>query len=186
MYIGTHAAPQKRRSGKKPLLLLVSLVLVLALSIGGTLAWLTSQAEVTNTFEPGKVHADITEDFNGTVKSAIYVSNGLNSEDANVDAYIRAAVVINCVDENGNIIAGTIPELDYNNTDWVKGSDGYYYYKHVVAPMGKTDNLLSENFSLTGDDGVNYRVDVLAQAIQTVGGAVEEAWNMSYNGGNWA
>lgn len=50
---------------KKKLTLVVSLLLVMALSIGGTLAYLTYTTEsITNTFTVGNVKIDLTETFN--------------------------------------------------------------------------------------------------------------------------
>lgn len=46
---------------KKKIAVAVSLLLVLALSVGGTIAWLTDSDSVTNTFTIGKVDITLTE-----------------------------------------------------------------------------------------------------------------------------
>ena len=49
---------------KKKITMVVSLLLVMALSIGGTLAWLTDTETVTNTFTLGNVDITLTETWN--------------------------------------------------------------------------------------------------------------------------
>ena len=53
---------------KKKLTIVVSLFLVLALSIGGTIAWLTDTDSVTNTFTIGKVDITLTEPAGAAVE----------------------------------------------------------------------------------------------------------------------
>lgn len=186
MYKGSHVSPRKKSGGpRRPLLLLVSLVLLLALAVGGTVAWLnTSTSPVENTMIPGNVPITINETFNGTTKSGVSVTNN-----GNIDAYIRVAIVANAVDENGNIIAGTAPTFTVNETKWQKLDDGYYYYKGVVAPYGTEGSTTAPLF--TGDVTVNGELNILAESIQVLGGidgktASEYAWSAVYSDGSWA
>lgn len=60
---------------KKKIAVAVSLLLVLALSVGGTIAWLTDSDSVTNTFTIGNVDIALTEtdtDNDGNVKANEY------------------------------------------------------------------------------------------------------------------
>lgn len=156
---------------------LLALVLILVCTVGGTVAYLVAQTDpVTNTFTPGKVSCQVEEEFNetNTVKTKAVVKNT-----GNVPAYIRVAVVANTVD--GDNITGmkTLPAGWLNTTNWTEGSDGFYYYKGVVQPGEKTDNLLKTGINLDG-----IQVTILASAIQSMpDAAVEDAWNMSYNSG---
>ena len=181
MYKGSHVSPRKKSGGpRRPLLLLVSLVLLLALAVGGTVAWLnTSTGPVENTMIPGNVPITIKETFNGTTKRDVSVTNT-----GNIDAYIRVAIVANAVDENGNIIAGTAPTFTVDEKKWQTLDDGYYYYKGAVAPKGTTAALF------TGDVTVNGELNILAESIQVLGGyggktASEYAWGVVYNNGRW-
>ena len=185
MYNGSHVSPRKKSGrSRRPLLLLVSLVLILALAVGGTVAWLTSSSgPVTNTMTPGQVPITINETFNGTTKSGVTVTNK-----GNIDAYIRVAIVANAVDENGNIIAGTAPSyVSLVNTDyWQLLGDGYYYYKGAVAPGGTTEPLFTADVTVAGGE-----LNILAESIQVLGGyggntASEYAWGHSFDGTNWA
>lgn len=72
------------------------------------------------------------------------------------------------------------------NSDWksswiYNSTDGYFYCKNIVSAGDLTSPLL-DSISMTKDayekipDGVILRVDVLADAIQTEGGAVDARW----------
>lgn len=181
MYNGSHVSPRKKSGrSRRPLLLLVSLVLILALAVGGTVAWLnTSSGPVTNTMTPGQVPITIKETFDGTTKSGVTVTNT-----GNIDAYIRVAIVANAVDAEGNIIAGTAPSYTINETNW-QYLDGYYYYKGAVAPDGTTKELFTKPVTVTGGE-----LNILAESIQVLGGyggktASEYAWGVVYNNGSW-
>ena len=96
-----HGKRARKRPLARPVLLALSLVLVLGLSVGGTLAYLvTSTGPVTNTFTPGEVKTEIKEEFANDIKENVYVTNT-----GTVDAYIRAQIVINWVDKDGNMVA---------------------------------------------------------------------------------
>ena len=182
MYNGSHVSPRKKSGGpRRPLLLLVSLVLLLALAVGGTVAWLnTSTGPVENTMIPGNVPITINEKFENGTKRDVSVTN-----DGNIDAYIRVAIVANAVDGEGNIIAGTAPTFTVDESKWQKLDDGYYYYKGAVAPNGKTEALFTEPVTVTGE------LNILAESIQALGGidgktASEYAWGAVYSDGSWS
>ena len=186
MYNGSHVSPRKKSGrSRRPLLLLASLVLLLALAVGGTVAWLNSSSgPVTNTMSPGQVPITINETFNGATKSGVTVTN-----DGNIDAYIRVAIVANAVDKDGNIIAGKAPDyVSWVNTDdWqLLEDDGYYYYKGAVAPDGTTEQLFKGDVKVTGGE-----LNILAESIQVLGGidgqtASAYAWGHSFDGNEWA
>ena len=96
-----------------------------------------------------------------------------------VTAYIRAAVVVNLLDTQGNISAKTPePGTDYTITDpaegWTRGGDGYYYYTRPVAPGECTAALIGRCEALRGG---TLQVQVVAEGVQSVPAeAVEQAW----------
>lgn len=192
MYQGRHStsgSPRadrpvaSRRAGgsKKPLTLFVALVLLLTLTVGGSLAWLVSNDDVTNTMVPGNVPIEIVEQIDGTIKKSITIQNT-----GNIDAYIRVAVVANAVDEKGNVTVGTAPTLT-PNANWQLLSDGYYYYKGTVAPGEKNAvELLAGNVNFAGGE-----INILAESIQVLGGvnsdgsASVDAWGHTFANGSW-
>ena len=127
------------RIHKRAILLGLAALLVVAASIGGTLAWLTSTPPVlTNSFVPGEVPNEITETFDGNTKSNVQIKNV-----GNVNAFIRVALVPSWRnDDTGHTGTGLVATGTYNitlnTTDWTLGSDGYYYYNSAVQPTGST------------------------------------------------
>lgn len=158
---------------------LLALVLILVCTVGGTVAYLVTQTgSVVNTFTPGEVSCQVEEEFKdkNTVKTKAVVKNT-----GNVPAYIRVAVVANTIDGEGNITGMETLEEDWLNTaEWTE-VDGFYYYKGVVQPGDVTANLLNADINLEG-----IQVTILASAIQSMpDDAVNEAWKMSYDTGDW-
>lgn len=163
-----------KRMKKKPILTLAMMVLLLTVAVGGTIAYLvTSTDRVQNQFTPGKVTSQVNEPnwTNGsTEKKNVTISNT-----GNVDAYIRAAIVVTWKDSDGN----TMPEVPTLNTDYTisigsdwKQSGDYYYYNNTVAPGASTTNLID---SCTATGNGNYTderklcVEVIGSAIQAEG-----------------
>lgn len=187
-----------RLGGKRSVLALVAVLLVLCVAVGGTVAYLTSSTgPVTNTFTPGKVDNTVTETTSGNVKSNVFVKN----ETGNIDAYIRAKIVVSWVNiEDPNKVYATQPVLnqDYtmelNNADWQQFDDTYYF-KGVVPAGGQTDNLIirCEMVSKPENqpDGYTLQVTILSESIQADGmasenkTAVADAWGYEFNNGTW-
>lgn len=176
---------------KKKTIALIALIVILTCAAGGTLAWLIDATNsVTNTFTPRNTTCEINETNSGNVKSNVTVKNT-----GNVDAYIRAAIVINLVDNDGNVYAqAPAAGSDYNMTlaasGWTK-IDGYYYFNGTVAAGGTTTNLIDSCNEIAGGHvGYCLQVTVLAEAIQAEGGndtrsAAEIAWGYDYSSGSW-
>lgn len=169
--------------------LLLFLLLIAIASIGGTLAYLTTDAgPVVNRFEPSKVACTVTEEFDGTTKRSVNVRNT-----GHTDAYIRVKLVTYRVNAAGQHIGGTaaIPEFS-PGTNWVKYNDGFYYYTLPVAPNGTPAHPLIDDITgitLTGSygdaDGGKQAVDVIAEAIQAEPArAVGEAWGVAIGQGS--
>lgn len=165
--------------------LILSTLLLVVLAIGGTIAWLSTKDEpITNTFTPSHVTCEVTENFNGTVKSNVNVKNTGDTE-----AYIRVKLVTYRTNDDGQHIGGTaeIPAFT-PGTGWVPYG-GYYYYTKPVAPNGSPENALISSITLTGSyndaDGGHQAIDVMAEAIQSgPAQAVGEAWGVSITPGN--
>lgn len=174
------AASRRAGGSKKPLTLFVALVLLLTLAVGGSLAWLVSDDDVTNSMVPGNVPITIDEEVNGTTKTSVKVINN-----GNIDAYIRVAVVANAVDEKGNVIAGTSDDTINANDKWQKLSDGYYYYKGTVAPGNAVELLDKDNANFA-----DREINILAESIQVLGvidgkPASQVAWGHTFANGSW-
>lgn len=164
-------------SGGRKTALILSLCLIFALAVGTTFALLkASTAPVENTFTAAKSDIKIDEDVTGGQKKSIIVQNT-----GTAVSYVRVKLVMNWVDENGNVSATPVNiTVDYDNTNWFE-QDGIYYYKMPVAPDGKTENLLKADSPITEPAdkpaGCHLEVTVLAESIQAAPSkAVEGAW----------
>lgn len=182
MKFGKNAA----HGGAKRSLVLVVSVLALVLAVaGGTLAWLTANSgPVTNTFTPAQVTCTVEETFGGTTKSDVKIKNT-----SNIDAYIRAYVVVTWKNADGNVYGKPVKDTDYtmpDNTKWFKSGD-YYYYPDAV-PSGASTGMLIKECKLIGTppaDGYSLSVEIIAEAIQSQpDSAVQQAWGVTIANGN--
>lgn len=178
-------ARRSRETGNNRLTaLLLSMVLLIAIAIGGTVAYLvTKDAPVKNTFTPSHVACEVTEKFNCAVKENVNVKNTGNTE-----AYIRVKLVTYRVNALGQHIGGAAAIPDFTpGTNWVKFGD-YYYYTLPVKPGRKPENNLIDEMTLTGSypdaDGGKQVIEVMAEAIQSgPQQAVGQAWGVSITQG---
>lgn len=188
-YEGKHrktAAPARGRSLRTGRLttMVIATVLLLALAIGGTLAWLsTKDAPIQNTFLPTNVTCKVTESFDRSngVKSNVNVKNT-----GTINAFIRVKLVTYRTNDQGQHIGGTasLPEFTLG-ANWVKYGD-YYYYTKPVAPDQEPETNLADSMTLTGSytdaDGGKQAIDVMAEAIQSVPeAAVKAAWGAGFS-----
>ena len=185
-YEGKHGKPQAqsvsarpRRRGRATAMLLAT-VMLFALAVGGTIAWLIDKdSPLVNTFDPSKVTCEVQEKFDGKVKSDVNVKNT-----GDIDAFIRVKLVTYRTNDAGQHIGGTaaLPQFTLG-ANWVE-YNGYYYYTLPVAPGEKPATKLTDSMTLTESyddaDGGHQSIDVMAEAIQSVPAeAVGQAWGVS-------
>lgn len=176
--------PTARRHIKKskPSLLLVALVVLVGVLVGSTVAYLiTNTGSVSNSFTSAKITTEITEEFDGSVKNNVCVKNT-----GDVEAYIRATVVVTWKSGSDVYPTAPVPGTDYTMTcpadaGWVQ-SGSYYYYTSAVAPDASTGVLLTDCQPLNDApaDGYTLHVEILTEAIQSKPAkAVTEAWDVT-------
>ena len=178
---------KRTRHARRLPLVLLTLVLVALLGVGTTLAFLSTGTEkVQNIFTPGKVACEVTEVFDNNVKTDAAVKNTGNTE-----AYIRAAVVVTWVREDGSVCAqrpveATDYTINFNTAEWAQGDDGYWYFKSPVAPQGSTKALIAEckpTEAPNAPTGCHLSVEIVASAIQASPASVVEGnWNVKVTG----
>lgn len=164
--------------------MVIATVMLLALAIGGTVAWLTDKSPaVVNTFTPSQVKCEVTENFDGTVKSNVNVKNT-----SDIHAFVRVKLVTYRVNEAGNHIGGTAKIPSFTLGDgWVE-RDGYYYYTKPVEPNASPEAALTASGitlqKYDDADGGKQVIEVMAEAIQSVPEtAVQEAWHVTIANG---
>ena len=179
--------------------LLVSLLLVLGVAVGGTVAFLsTSTGSKVNTFTPSEVTCEVTETFKNNVKSKVAVQNT-----GGTTAFIRAAINVTWMknEEAGTeynaadqTVSAKVPlkGTDYSitlaeNNNWIQGADGYYYYKLPVDPQGSTEVLIEDcklQESASVPDGYHLSVEIVASAIQSApDSVVQDMWHVTVANG---
>ena len=163
-------------SGGRKTALILSLCLIFALAVGTTFALLkASTAPVENTFTAAKSGTDIVEELDGNQKKSIVVKNT-----GTAVSYVRVKLVMNWVDESGNVSAAPVNIKPVITGNWFPGSDGNYYYQIPVAVKGETSNLLQKPIEQKdAPTGCHLEVTVLAESIQAApSAAVEGAWKV--------
>lgn len=187
------------RRPKRLATLLVSLLLVLGVAVGGTVAFLSTRTDSkVNTFTPSEVTCEVTETFENNVKSNVAVKNT-----GDTTAFIRAAINVTWMKDAeagteyeaaNQTVSAKVPlkDADYSiifaqNTKWIQGADGYYYYQLPVNPQGSTEVLieeckLQENASVP--DGYHLSVEIVASAIQSApDSVVQDMWHVTVANG---
>ena len=185
------------RRWPKWLPVVAALALATAVTVGGTLAWLSTHTNaVTNTFTMGDVKPQVSENFDDkTVKKDVRVGN-----QGNVAAYIRVALVPTWEDGEGNVKAASLKDLDIkwgegsgSETDsengWIKIGE-YYYYQSPVPGMVDDKmsytNFLIKEAKVTGDEpeGYHMNLQIIADSIQAAPEtAVETTWGVTVTNG---
>ena len=174
----------KKRISVKKTMLIVSAVLLIAVAIGTTTAFLVDETPpLTNTFQPVSVSCAVQESFDPTtnLKKDVSVKNT-----GDIPAYVRATVVVTWVSEDGNTTYGGAPVAGVHYTvvmgqnGWQQGSDGFYYCTAAVEAGGTTPILLASATPVAGQAPEGYRlsVQIVASAIQAdPAEAVTSAWS---------
>lgn len=162
-------------SGGRKTALILSLCLIFALAVGTTFALLKADTDpVTNTFTAAKSGTDIVEKLDGSQKTSIVVKNT-----GTAVSYVRVKLVMNWVDDNGNVSAEPVNITPSITDNWFE-QGGIYYYKMPVAAKGETTNLLQTPITQgTAPEGYHLEVTVLAESIQAAPSkAVTDSWGV--------
>jgi len=172
---------------KKAILILTVIAMTASLAVAGTLAWFTGKASVTNTFTAGSVDVAIYDENGEPVEEGLTFDDFVpgDTKDKVVtfkntgksNAYIRAKATASW---DPQLDASNIT-IDYNTENWVLRSDGWYYYKYVVAGGNSTTPLFDTVTFEPGNNDNNYQNAVLTvqidvEAIQAANDAAIDAW----------
>ena len=173
---------------KKNILLgALALILVAAVSVGGTLALLTASDNVVNTFTVGNVKIDLTEpNYKGDNQKLIPGTTIAKDPTVTVladseDCYVRVKVTVPAA-------LAQYVSLEYNDTDWTLDGDGYYRYKNLVPASAENNSLppvftkVTINSAATGEQLAaltpdDLKITVDAYAVQAASFAdADAAW----------
>lgn len=193
--------------------------MVSVLMIGATMSWFTATAgPVTNTFTTGTVNISAdgkngtlcTTNCDGTIELADYHLNPGDIKDlpltinntGSKSVYVRFKPVSQwgkwCQDWFSSKFVpltnlnNSYVTFDVKNPNWVKGNDGYFYYKKSVSGKGihKENGDVSEiedpelqltlNGANVGNEYENkvIQTKVTVDAIQSTNGAAKSQWGI--------
>ena len=147
---------------KKKWTIAAVLVLVVALLAVGTWAYFSAVGRADNVITMG------------SVKLALHDEDGTGQPFTTVSAMPGSVVDKVVYVENGELVPLTdrsLLTLDLNDTDWIPGADGYYYYNGTVDPKAATSKLFN-HVTFSTDMGNEYQnttvhIYVTAEAVQT-------------------
>ena len=167
---------------KKKWTITAVLVLVVALLAVGTWAYFSAVGRADNVITMGSVKLAL-HDEDGTgqpfttvsampgsvVDKVVYVENVGSGA-----FYTRVKITPEVVAANGELVPLTdrsLLTLDLNDTDWIPGADGYYYYNGTLSPKAATSKLFN-HVTFSKDMGNEYQnttvhIYVTAEAVQT-------------------
>ena len=156
-------------------ILFVSLLLIFAIGLGATTAWLSDYKGAPNyEFEGASVQCATQL----TLTNASTVAKVKNTSEDDIPVYIRAHVLVHYRETDSTEglhwsypILNTDYKIEYNLDDWIQASDGFFYYKYPVIQGESTGNLI-RSFSLINNGnppaGYEFRLEVLGNAIQAL------------------
>ena len=145
---------------KKKLTLVVSLLLVMALSIGGTLAYLTAESEtITNTFTIGNIEISLAE-TTGTTYTVVPGATVDKDPTVTVKKGSEACWLYACVENNVQVtVEGeqvTVAELNIG-ANWIEvdtdGNKTVYRYTEDAVAANDTADQDFEIFTTVTFDG---------------------------------
>ena len=183
---------------RNTILCLITGVIFVFSTIGTTLAAWRVTDDSIHEINMSSVKGQIVEEYvqnqvvypGGTVDKVVNVKNT-----GNLDSIIR--VKVETVLRDGETVIETASNdiIIPINTDYWYYSDGYYYYKGVLAPNETTAKPLFESFTLSSSAGNEYagrEADIIVkmECLQAGGGAIS-MWGktfselgITYNGGS--
>ena len=188
MYRPKHEMPRKGiMKYKKSHILLVSLLVIMTIGVGATLAFVMDATDaLVNIFNPTHVSCAVVETLENNVKTNVSVKNT-----SDIPAYIRATYVVSWQNADGNVYGkAPVEGVDYSMDlaeGWAKDK-GYYYWPDSVAPDANTGVLILKCKPLKAAPAEGYylSVEIIAEAIQADGmnaADAQAAWAKAKTGG---
>ena len=179
---------------KRTILTIAAIVAMLALMIGGSVAYFSAEEKTQNVITTGGVDIELKE-WADADKTTAFPTDGVDGVTPGTEitkivevtntgaspAWIRVkaekAIALAKADIQPDL---TLVELDLNTRDWTE-QDGWYYYNRILAPEETTVPLFTA-VTFSNAMGNEYQnstatVAVTAQAVQSAnnGGSATEA-----------
>ncbi|MDR1927185.1 MAG: SipW-dependent-type signal peptide-containing protein [Oscillospiraceae bacterium] len=153
-------------------------VLTLALSFGGTLAYLYATDAAVNSFTIGENRVEIEEPFEPPPKlepGITFPKAPAVRNTGNLACFVRMRA-----DFSDALAKATCEALDINTAHWeYDATDGYYYYKHLLEPGEITEALFEEvkiKSAATEAELREFDITVYAESRQQRDGHPTNGW----------
>jgi hypothetical protein len=147
--------------------------------------WLAGKKYIYTIASEEKVDVTVEDTISAKVKGNLQITNN-----GTVHAYVRAMIVGWWENESGAVVApwndsdGTFTGKGWggNNSDWIVGKDGFYYYKN---PLGtdKSTSKLFDTYTLTAAPptaGARLILTIVTQGVAHY--RVADAWPVTFSG----
>lgn len=160
---------------KKKLFAAALLVLMISIIGYGTYAYYTVEGTATNVITSGGVDINLEENFPADgvfdVLPGLKYTKEVWVENTGHDpAWIRVSVDTIVTLADGSVGSPNGISMNFNTKDWDDLKDGYWYYRHPLAPGEKTEMLFTTVFFAPemGNEyqGSTAHVNVSAYATQ--------------------
>lgn len=172
---------------KKKNIIVAIVIIILALVVGATFAYFTSNTIFENVFNAGKYKVALIEVFESpdnwvpgeTVPKTITARN-----DGTVPAVVRIKYKEEWKDLEGNDITSQVSPnpaiINFDNqSDWVL-YNGYYYYNSVLEPTDTTNSFISGVTLDSNLDSVTCTTDGLSKVCEAQNDAVGAKYKLTF------
>ncbi len=171
---------------KKKIAALVVFIAIAVMSISGTMAYFTADSVATNVITAGNIQIELLEMQEGENGQLEEFENGQTGimpgqevskivtvkNTGGYDAYVRVSAkqVVTLASGAASDTGNQLITCDFNTTDWIIGSDGYYYYSKPLAAGEETAPLFTKVI-FSGEMGNEFQncsveIAVKAYAVQ--------------------
>ena len=163
---------------KKLLISLIALAACLVtLLIQPTLAYYSVMQTTENVITSGEIKCKIIEKMGDSdfptegvyVKPGGIISKKVSVKNIGENPFWLRIKLKNAVDNSD--LSADVLELDINNTDWIDGNNGYYYYNRILNSDEETEKLFTQvKVAGSADNsyiGKNVKLTVCAYAVQS-------------------
>ena len=148
------------------------LFLLCLMMVGVTAGFLVSTDSALNRLSSGHNTAGIVESYapppsfakGDEITKEVKVKN-----EGSVPCYVRVFAEV-CDPEERNVI-----DIDYNTSEWMKKSDGYYYYSRILNTGEESTPLFKTLTAKSDADG--FKIICYSETVQAYGfGSAQEAF----------
>jgi hypothetical protein len=185
----------KLKAQRKIILFSFTLVLLAMLTVGSTVAYMIAKTNTQNNkFDPGVANIEISEpndssyviNSDSTVNKVVAITNKNNPHAVPVYVRVKLVPILRNMNGEGTGESVNVTYPSQNTTNWTSEINGYYYYKGILKPGTATESLINKAKVEGGlPKERKIEIQVIADSIQAVGNAEQDAWGMKYNNSSW-